>query len=135
MENVRSAATVRADINVTPLIDVLLVLLIVFMVITPTVSRGLPAAPPEAATKWYQPLEQSEIVLQIADNRSYRLNGTELPDNLLELEIHRVFLDSPQKTLYLQAEGTLEYRDVARTIDRIRGAEPSVQIGFVAPQT
>lgn len=131
MDGIKSTSTSKAEINVTPLIDILLVLLIVFMIIAPTISRGLPTAVPQPTLNSQSITEQSNIILQISNDRTYRLNGVELSESSLGREIHEVFANRAEKALFLQADGNLEYRDIARAIDRIRGTEPSIQIGFL----
>ena len=125
----------RADINVTPLIDVLLVLLIVFMVITPLLSRGLPAAVPQLESRTDQTVrEQSNIVLQVSNDGTLRLNGDQLSEDSIESSIRQVFRTRANKILFVKAESDLEYRQVARAIDHVRGADPSIHIGLMTPR-
>jgi biopolymer transport protein TolR len=112
----------RAEINMTPLIDVLLVLLIIFMVITPTQSKGLKVQIP-APDGTPAPVEpQPALVLTVDKDRNYQLNsraiaGTELPARLRSLLALRA-----DKTLFIQGATELEFKDVAMAIDIAAGA-------------
>lgn len=110
---------VTAQINMTPMIDVLLVLLILFMVIAPTHSAGLPAEIPLSASD-SAPVEPS-IVLEIAADQSLRINRRPL-QTTLATELRRIFQSRSNRTLFIKGDESLTYSVVAASLDTARGA-------------
>lgn len=95
----------QPQINVTPLIDVLLVLLIIFLLITPHQSKGLKALapqPPEENTQPQQP--PAPIVVQVAADRSLTLNTSPVTMGRLAEELQRIFARRPGRVLFVQGE-------------------------------
>jgi biopolymer transport protein ExbD len=111
----------RAEINITPLIDVLLVLLIIFMVIAPVKPVGLDAKLPQESDS---PAEArlSDVVLAIAADRSLTLNTQPLPTEQLVSRLREVFTQRPNGVLYLKGAGALDFADVAAVIDAAHAA-------------
>lgn len=101
----------------TPMIDVLLVLIIIFMVITPVAPRGLPAAAPRDSALEPAPAEEA-IVVEIRDDGSLRLNRSLLDEKALEAQLRRV----TPRPVFVQGHGGLEYQVVARVVDLARDA-------------
>jgi biopolymer transport protein ExbD len=119
----------RAEINVTPLIDVLLVLLIMFMIITPLTPHGLPVLLPQPNTAVLQQ-ESNAVVLEILHDGQIQINGQGLKRALLSSGVLQIFSSRANKVLFLKADRNLDYRDVAQVIDLVRGADPSIQLGL-----
>lgn len=109
-----------AAINMTPLIDILLVLLIIFMVISPSLSRGLEARVPQAAEP--QAAAPPPLVLTLAANGSADLNHTTVPPGQLESVLRRVAAQASCRTLFVRGDRALDFRDVAHAIDTARRA-------------
>lgn len=113
---------VSAIINVTPLIDVLLVLLIVFMLL-PSHTRGLESeAPRPAPENQTAPPNPQHLVLRIHSDGSIQLNSQPVALGELEARLRSLFAVRPEGVLFVDGAGNLEFSDVATVIDVARGA-------------
>ena len=112
----------KADINMTPMIDVLLVLIIIFMVITPTVSKGLEAAIPQQAEE-QPPLAQTrDIVISVLKDGRLSLNQKPIELAALRSRLATLYRDSGTNHLFVRGDRELEFHNVAEVIDLARGA-------------
>ena len=112
------AGGVKAEPNVTPMIDVMLVLLIIFMIIIPQISAGFTATPPEGANLKSHPEEDSDQVLGIDKNGQYFLNRNAIPNERLADELGRIFsARTEDKILYVKADRELPYEKVLDALD------------------
>lgn len=110
------------QINVTPMIDVLLVLLIIFMVIVPTKSVGLESRVPQQADPASAPAPPSTIVIYVKAAGTLEVNRrpvmlTELPNQLMT-----VFHGRPESTVFVGGDPEIEFRPIAEVIDLCKGA-------------
>jgi biopolymer transport protein ExbD len=121
------SGNVKANINVTPLVDVVLVLLIIFMVVTPMLQRGKDVTLPKAQKKensTSKPADEPLILSVTADKKMY-LDKDEFGDAQLEKELRYKYEASPGRKLLLKGDTTLNFEDVrkAMNIARLAGAK------------
>ena len=109
---------VKAEPNVTPLVDVMLVLLIIFMVIIPTLTSGLNAAPPQGVNPKKHPEEDGDVLLGIDRKGVYYLNRQPIRNETLYDNLKRIYdARTVDKILYLRADKALEYSKVQDAVD------------------
>jgi biopolymer transport protein TolR len=117
--------TAIADINVTPMADIMIVLLIIFMVITPMLQKGVDVRLPVAGNTKERKDEQKTITVAIKKDSTTFLGGTSLPNQLdLVPQVKERLDDLPegQKIVYLKADQELEYGEVMKVMDLLREA-------------
>jgi biopolymer transport protein ExbD len=113
----------KAEINVTPMIDVLLVLIIIFMVITPTKQRGLNTLIPQQATEDpVKPVPIYDIVVSVAKDNVIHINQEPIDYTALPQRLASLRRTSNGSHFFVRGDRGLFYQDVAHVIDVARGA-------------
>ena len=111
-------SSVKAEPNVTPLVDVMLVLLIIFMVIIPTLMSGLNAEPPKGINLKQHPQEKGDQLLGIDRKGQYYLNRQPIRNESLEQQLKQIYdAREEDKILYVRADKNLEYSKVQDAVD------------------
>jgi len=127
-----------SDINVTPLIDVLLVLLIIFMVIVPITPHGLNTLVPQPPkNKDQQEPNDRTIVVQVLANGkgepSYKINEDTFAKSAIEPKLAEIFAARQEKVMFVKGDADLDYGKVAEVIDMGHQAEVD-NIGLITPR-
>ena len=116
--------SVRSDINITPLVDVVLVLLIIFMVMTPMLLKELDIKVPEKAqdVEVVPPTAQSQVVLKIDAEGKLAINGEQVARESLADKMRDVFAPRRDKVLFFDIDDRANYGIVVEAMDTCRGA-------------
>ena len=118
-----------SDINVTPMIDVLLVLLIIFMITQPMSRKAFDVQVPPKQQQKAKEKPSSQIVLELKADGSYAINGQPYALTQLDQAFHQVFDPRPAKLLFVKAAPNRKYGEVMQAMDIAHGAGVQV-IGF-----
>jgi biopolymer transport protein TolR len=116
----RRIGTTLAEINIVPLVDVVLVLLLIFMLTAPMMYRGIDVNLPRASAK--PTAVEERMVLTVTKDRSLFLNERRIAPGGLEGSLRDAFRNRNDKTLYLKADAGLSYGAVVETMDMVRRA-------------
>ena len=133
--NVGTSTGAMSEINMTPMIDILLVLLIIFMVITPMTPHGLealvPQPPPPGAQQNVN--DTRTVVIIINRDKTMLLNAEPMDENRLGARLEEVFKTRNERVVFVKGDPDLEYQVVTRAIDIAKGAGID-KVGLMTPK-
>ena len=113
---------VKSDINVTPLCDVMLVLLIIMMIVAPLLQQGVSVSLPKADNTVDKPETQGQTVIAIAPNKDIYVNAKQIREGELATRINELLENQKEKIVLIKADEEVEYGAVMGTMDQLRQA-------------
>ncbi len=122
------------DINITPLIDVMLVLIIIFMVIQPLHPSGLHALVPQPNKSKQPKTSQRTIVVQVLDHGVVKINQTPVTWDTLGPELSAIYKTRAEKVLFVKGDNDIPFALIAHVIDITKGVDPSITVGILTPK-
>jgi biopolymer transport protein TolR len=113
---------VKADINVTPLVDVCLVLLIIFMVVTPMLQKGVPVTLPVTNNPDKKPDSENQVIVSVKADKTIYIEQNWVPKNEFLGQLKEMHDRSPGKEILIKGDTRLEYKDIKKVMDMINEA-------------
>lgn len=114
---------VKSDINVTPLVDVMLVLLIIMMIVAPLLQKGVDVRLPQAGNSVDKPETQEQTVLAVTADMRYFVNSIQVGESELLSRINSALEDTTEKIVVIKADEDAPYSAVMNIMDRLREAQ------------
>jgi biopolymer transport protein TolR len=124
---------VKSDINVTPLVDVMLVLLIIMMLVAPLMQQGVPVKLPVASNYVDKPETNNQTVIAIAANKTLYLNAKFITTDELGKKVEEALKDKTEKIVLIKADQEVDYSAVMAAMDQLHQAGIE-DIGLVTDQ-
>jgi biopolymer transport protein ExbD len=118
-----SKGSLKADINVTPLVDVMLVLLIIMMLIAPMLQQGVAVTLPEASTTGEKPDTQDQTVVAIDSRSKFYVNAIQVTQEDLVPRVQKALEDKKEKLVYLKGDKDAKYSAIMDAMDALRKAQ------------
>ena len=113
---------VKNEINVTPLVDVVLVLLIIFMVVTPMLQRGKDVRLPQVSKPDDEKKDSDPIIMSVTTDKKIWIESTSYPEAQAEVELAAKLRESPGKPILLKGDESLTFGDIRKVMDIARKA-------------
>ena len=120
MDSYGGRQDMKSDINVTPLVDVCLVLLIIFMVITPMLQKGKPVQLPQTDNPGKKPESDKELLISVQADKTIFIDTKWLPDKDFAIKMKELGERSASKDVLIKADGRLNYGDVKNVMKMIK---------------
>ena len=130
--NGRARATLENEINVTPMIDVLLVLLIIFMAAVPSMRKAIDLQLPDPTPSSAPASNSDQIVLEVGPNDYYAVNKEVVTKENLPARLKEIYDPRPDKIIFVKGDPKVKYADVIFAMDVARGA--GVKVIGVSPK-
>jgi biopolymer transport protein TolR len=115
-------SSLMSDINVTPFVDVMLVLLIIFMVTAPMMVQGVDVALPEVRHSDSLPSEEDQLIISIDKDGRIRINEAEVGIDMLQEKLTKIFENRLSRDIFLKADKGVPYGKVVEAMSEIKGA-------------
>jgi len=113
---------VKSDINVTPLCDVMLVLLIIMMIVAPLLQQGISVQLPQALNSVDKPETQGQTVLAISKDKQYYLNAKPVTEQEMASKVSEALENSKEKVVLIKADQEAEYSSIMAAMDQLHQA-------------
>jgi biopolymer transport protein TolR len=120
--NLGGGGSIKSDINVTPLVDVMLVLLIIMMIVAPLLQQGVPVKLPLATNTAEKPETQEQTVLAITADKRYFVNAVQVPKDDMRRRIEEILDTKKEKIVIIKADEDVEYGAVMDAMDELRAS-------------
>ena len=120
MESFGGRQDVKSEINVTPLVDVCLVLLIIFMVVTPMLQKGKPVLLPQTENPGKKPESQNELLISVQSDKTIFIDTKWYPDKEFAAKMRELGERSASKDILIKADRTLQYGEVRNVMRMIK---------------
>ena len=114
---------VKSDINVTPLVDVMLVLLIIMMLVAPMLQKGVDVRLPEAGNSSDKPETQNQTVLAVTADKRFYVNSVPVPESELLTRVQSALEDQKEKIVLIKGDAEAPYSSIMTVMDRLREAQ------------
>jgi biopolymer transport protein TolR len=116
------AEDVRSDINVTPLVDVVLVLLIIFMVVTPMLQKGMPVELPITKNPDKKPDSENQVIISVKADSTIYIEQNWVPKTELISQLKEMHDRNPSREILIKGDARLMYKDIKKVMDMINEA-------------
>jgi biopolymer transport protein ExbD len=120
--NVGGGGSIKSDINVTPLVDVMLVLLIIMMIVAPLLQQGVSVKLPVATNTEEKPDTQEQTVLAIDSNKRFYLNAVPVQKDDLQRRVTEILESKKDRIVIIKADEDVEYSAVMDAMDQLRAS-------------
>jgi biopolymer transport protein ExbD len=122
MQTGSAEGDVRSDINVTPLVDVVLVLLIIFMVVTPMLQKGVPVELPITKEPGKKPDSENQVIVSVKSDATIYIEQNWVPKTEFVGQLREMHDRNPSREILIKGDARLMYKDIKKVMDMINEA-------------